>query len=100
MSQMNKESGGGTSLEEETQLVAKEGKQVHVLTCLYRPHEKFFLWFPESKRKRGDPKEDKEMGEQHPLDPPSDDEGVVNDIDEHFEVGRDTRQGKQEDNEV
>ena len=47
----------------------------------------------ESKRKRGDTNDEKDVPQ---TDPVSDDEGVVNDIDEYFEAGRDTRQTEQE----
>lgn len=53
------------------------------------------LCVTESKRKRGDPN-DKKEDSQTDQPPVSDDEGVVNDIDEYFEAGRDTRSKEQE----
>ena len=47
--------------------------------------------YVESKRKKGDSKDE---GEGPQADPVSDEEGVVNDIDEYFESGRDTRQNE------
>ena len=47
----------------------------------------------DSKRKQGDPLDDKETAEEHPM---SEDDELVNDIDEYFEAGRESKKNEQE----